>query len=100
MTAVLMNVVITRPIIHEMRDNFQQRSRELVYHFQNNKEHFTSPLSFSSATSVMVLWILIRIRKDPKLLAGSGSVTRGYGSGFGSETGLKPYKKSSKKLAI
>jgi hypothetical protein len=42
MTAVLMNVMITRPIIHEMRDNFQQRSRELVYHFQNNKEHFTS----------------------------------------------------------
>jgi hypothetical protein len=36
-----------------------------------------------------VLWI--RIRKDPKLFAGSGSVTRGYGSGFGSETGLKFY---------
>jgi hypothetical protein len=36
-----------------------------------------------------VLWI--RIRKDPKLFAGSGSVTRGYGSGFGSETGLKSY---------
>jgi hypothetical protein len=30
-----------------------------------------------------VLWI--RIRKDPKLFAGSGSVTRGYGSGFESE---------------
>jgi hypothetical protein len=36
-----------------------------------------------------VLWI--RIRKDPKLFAGSGSVTRGYGSGFGSETGLESY---------
>jgi hypothetical protein len=36
-----------------------------------------------------VLWI--RIRKDLKLFAGSGSVTRGYGSGFGSETGLKSY---------
>jgi hypothetical protein len=42
-----------------------------------------------------VLWIRIqiRIRKDPKLFAGSksgsGSVTRGYGSGFGSDTGLK-----------
>jgi hypothetical protein len=34
------------------------------------------------------------IRKDPKLLAGSGSVTRGYG--FGSETGLEPCQKSSK----
>jgi hypothetical protein len=34
-----------------------------------------------------VLWIRNRIRKDPKLFAGSGSVTRGYGSG--SETGLK-----------
>jgi hypothetical protein len=33
-----------------------------------------------------VLWI--RIRKDPKLFAGSGSVNRGYesGSDFGSET--------------
>jgi hypothetical protein len=29
----------------------------------------------------------IRIRKDPKLFAGFGSVTRGYGSGSGSETG-------------
>jgi hypothetical protein len=38
---------------------------------------------------IPVLWI--RIRKDPKLFAGSGSVTRGYGSGFGSETGLKSY---------
>jgi hypothetical protein len=35
---------------------------------------------------VSVLWI--RIRKDPKLFAGSGSLTRGYGSGFVSETGL------------
>jgi hypothetical protein len=33
------------------------------------------------------LWI--RIRKEPKLFAGSGSVPRGYGSG--SETGLKSY---------
>jgi hypothetical protein len=42
-----------------------------------------------------VLWIRIqiwiRIRKDPKLFAGFGSVTRGYGSGFGSKTGLKSY---------
>jgi hypothetical protein len=42
-----------------------------------------------------VLWIRIqiRIRKDPKLFAESGSVSRGYGSGsgFGSETGLKAY---------
>jgi hypothetical protein len=31
--------------------------------------------------------------KDPKLFAGSGSVTRGYGSGsgFGSETRLESY---------
>jgi alpha-tubulin suppressor-like RCC1 family protein len=38
-----------------------------------------------------VLWI--RIRKDPKLFAGSGSVTRSYGSGsgLGSDTGLKSY---------
>jgi hypothetical protein len=36
-----------------------------------------------------VLWI--QIRKDPKLFAGSGTVTRGYGSGFGSETGFKSY---------
>jgi hypothetical protein len=37
--------------------------------------------------------LFIRIRKDPKLFAGSGSVTQGYGSrsGFGSETGLKSY---------
>jgi hypothetical protein len=42
--------------------------------------------------SATVLWI--RIRKDPKLFAGSGSGTRGYGSG--SETGLEPYQKSSK----
>jgi hypothetical protein len=35
---------------------------------------------------IPVLWI--QIRKDPKLFAGFGSVTRGYGSGFGSETGL------------
>jgi hypothetical protein len=41
-----------------------------------------------------------RIRKDPKLFAGSGtgSGTRGYGTGSG--TGLEPYKNSSKKLAI
>lgn len=38
LTGVLMNVMITRPIIHEMRDNFQQRSRELVHHFETNKE--------------------------------------------------------------
>jgi hypothetical protein len=36
----------------------------------------------------------IRIRKDPKLFAGSGSVTWGYG--FVSETGDAPYQKSSK----
>jgi hypothetical protein len=44
-----------------------------------------------------VLWIRIqiRIRKDPKLFAGSGSVTRGYGSG--SETEIKSYQKSSLK---
>jgi hypothetical protein len=35
-----------------------------------------------------VLWI--RIRKDPKLFAGSGSVTRGYGSE--SETGHESYR--------
>ena len=43
-----MNVMITRPLIHEMRDNFQERSRELVHHFQNNKEqtaHLISSLS-------------------------------------------------------
>jgi hypothetical protein len=60
----------------------------------------TSILAETSATnhiislrdeSLSVLWI--RIRKDPKLFAGSGSVTRGYGSGsgFGSEAGLKSY---------
>jgi hypothetical protein len=41
LTGVLMNVMITRPLIHEMRDNFQERSRELVHHFQNNKEQAT-----------------------------------------------------------
>jgi len=35
LTAVMMNVLITRPLIHEMRDNFQERSRELVQHVQN-----------------------------------------------------------------
>jgi hypothetical protein len=52
-----------------------------------------------------VLWIRIqnwiRIRKDPKLFAesrsGTGSGTRGYGSGFG--TGHEPYQKSSKKIS-
>jgi hypothetical protein len=34
-----------------------------------------------------VLWI--RIRKDPKLFAGSGSVTRGFGSGSGSTFGMR-----------
>jgi hypothetical protein len=43
-----------------------------------------------------VLWI--RICKDLKFLTGSGSVTRGYGSGFGSKTGLT--KNHQKKLAI
>jgi hypothetical protein len=47
-----------------------------------------------------VLWIRIRnpirIRKDPKLFAGSISGTRGFGSG--SRTGLEPYQKSSKNL--
>jgi hypothetical protein len=47
--------------------------------------------------SSTVLWIRIRIRKNPKLLAGSGSesrsVTWGYGSG--SETGDALYQKSS-----
>jgi hypothetical protein len=49
-----------------------------------------------------VLWIRNRIRKDPKLFAGTGSGTRGYGSGsgFGSGTGLEPNQKSSQKLAI
>jgi hypothetical protein len=45
----------------------------------------------------------IRIRKAPKLLAGSGSgfVTRGYGSGsgFGSETGLKILLKIIQKIS-
>jgi hypothetical protein len=39
-----------------------------------------------------VLWIRIRIRKDPKLFAGFG----GYGFGSGSETGYAPFQKSSK----
>jgi hypothetical protein len=43
LTGVLMNVMITRPLIHEMRDNFQERSRELVHHFQNNKEQAPPP---------------------------------------------------------
>jgi hypothetical protein len=46
-----------------------------------------------------VLWI--QIRKDLTFFfAGSGSVTRGCGFGFGSgsETGLDPYQKSSKNL--
>lgn len=33
-TALLMNLLIYRPLVHEMRDNFQQRSRDLVTHFQ------------------------------------------------------------------
>jgi hypothetical protein len=41
-----------------------------------------------------VLWIRIRIRKDPKLFAGFG----GYGSV--SETGYAPYQKSSKNNLI
>jgi hypothetical protein len=49
----------------------------------------------TAVSLIPVLWIRIRIRKDPKRFAGSGSgsVTRGYGSGsrFGSETGLKSY---------
>jgi hypothetical protein len=32
---------------------------------------------------IPVLWIRIQIRKDPKLFAGSVSVSRGYGSVFG-----------------
>jgi hypothetical protein len=43
-----------------------------------------------------VLWI----HKDPKLFAGYGSITRDYGFGTGSQTGVEPYQKSSKKLAI
>jgi hypothetical protein len=43
-----------------------------------------------------VLWIRIRIRKDPKLFVRSGSVTLGYGSE--SETGLESY--NHKKIAI
>jgi hypothetical protein len=35
------------------------------------------------AVFLAVLWIRIRIRKDPKLFVGSGSVTRGFGSGSG-----------------
>jgi hypothetical protein len=46
-----------------------------------------------------VLWI--RIRRDPKLYAGSGSVTRrGCGVGSGSETGLEPYQKSAHRLSL
>jgi hypothetical protein len=39
------------------------------------------------------MYSIVCIDPDPKLFAGSGSVTRGYGSGagFGSETGLKSY---------
>jgi hypothetical protein len=44
---------------------------------------------FELGISQPLLWI--RIGKDPKLFAGFGSVTRDYGSGFGSETGLKSY---------
>jgi hypothetical protein len=41
----------------------------------------------SKATIFTVYDVWIRIRKDPKRFAGSGSVTRGYESG--SETGLE-----------
>jgi hypothetical protein len=45
-----------------------------------------------------LLWIQIRIRKDPKLFAGSGFGIRIYGSRSGSLSGTRfePYKKSSK----
>jgi hypothetical protein len=46
-------------------------------------------VSTDSSTDFLEAVLWIRIRKDPKLFAGSGSVTRGYG--FGSETGLKSY---------
>jgi hypothetical protein len=44
---------------------------------------FTQDIS-EFGTSVLWIRIQIRIRKDPKLFAGSGS-------GFGFETGLKSY---------
>jgi hypothetical protein len=48
-------------------------------------------------TSVWWIRIQIRMRKNPKIFAGFGSVTWGYGSGSGSgsETGDAPYQKSS-----
>jgi hypothetical protein len=37
---------------------------------------------------------------DPKLFVGSGSGTQGYGSVSGFETGLEPFQKSLRELAI
>jgi hypothetical protein len=46
-------------------------------------------------SSASVLWIPIRIRKDPKLFAGSGSGTESGTQGYESRsgTGLEHYKK-------
>ena len=38
LTAVMMNVLITRPIIWRMRDNFQQRSREMAEQFLKKQQ--------------------------------------------------------------
>jgi hypothetical protein len=85
----------TVPILIKQLTVLYSYAYEAPYYEDQAQEHYLLYLH-------TVLWIRIqiRIRKDPKLFAGSrsGSVTRGYGSG--SETGLKSYYKSSKKLAI
>ena len=37
-TALMMNMLIYRPLVQQMRDNFQQRSRDMVEHFKDHKQ--------------------------------------------------------------
>jgi hypothetical protein len=79
--------------------NWKHLILEILYLYLYLSCCCTLTLPLLSPKPKPVLWI--RIRKDPKLLAGSGSgsVTRGYGSGSvtrsygsGSETGFKSYR--------
>jgi hypothetical protein len=90
--------------IQNLRSTLTKSSKEKEIDIYDIWKHIfgskTRQIVGAGSGSEKMLWI--RIRKDPKLFAGSryGFGTQGYGSGSGSGTELKSYQTSSKLLAI
>jgi len=62
-TALMMNMLIYRPIVHQMRDNFQQRNRDLVQHFQDNNK---TEIRETIIEKVVVVEVPMNYSTDPQ----------------------------------